>query len=127
MNIQLLRKTFTDKSTIGTLMFDSYTCDTLEPPEQLGILIPQGKYECNLSYSEKHGRVLLRVLGFDNNTREIHVGNSAKDTLGCILVGEYDQSTPDWISNSQKTFREFWDALCNCLKYDYVDITLEVL
>jgi hypothetical protein len=126
MRLVLSRKTYSDKSTIGTLTFDSFTCGTLELPQSSGQLIPVGVYDCRLDYSPKHGIILLRILGFDSNTREIHVGNSVIDTKGCILVGEYDQSTPDWISNSRYTYSLYWHALLELLKVDYMTLELEV-
>ena len=34
----------------------------------------------------------------------IHCGNSPKDTEGCILLGTYNQTTPDWITASRVAF-----------------------
>jgi hypothetical protein len=126
MKLSLSRKTYTDKSTIGTLTFDSFTCNTLELPKSSGQLIPAGIYDCRLDYSNAHGIVLLRIVNFDNDTREIHVGNSAVDTKGCILIGEYDQSMPDWISESRNTYHCYWNALLEELKTDFTGLTLEI-
>ena len=51
--------------------------------------IPTGTYHIIVNKSPKFGRDLPRLLevpGFDGIL--IHAGNTAKDTLGCILVGE---------------------------------------
>jgi hypothetical protein len=127
MKLVLTRKTFTDKSTIGTLTFDSFTCNTLELPQSSGQLIPAGTYACRIDYSDKHGIVLLRITGFDGDTREIHVGNSVVDTKGCILLGEYDPSMPDWISESRNTYHCYWNALLEELKTDFTGLDLQVL
>ena len=50
--------------------------------------IPRGSYECVYTYSNRFKKMLpllKDVPGFDGI--RIHSGNSAKDTLGCILVG----------------------------------------
>ena len=50
--------------------------------------IPCGSYECVYTYSNRFKKMLpllLNVKGFEGI--RIHSGNSAKDTLGCILVG----------------------------------------
>lgn len=73
--------------------------------------IPSGSYECVYTYSTRFKKMLpllLNVQGFDGI--RIHSGNSAKDTLGCILVGKNDKK--GWISNSR-----FWtDKLIQTMK-----------
>lgn len=73
--------------------------------------IPSGSYECVYTYSTRFKKMLpllLNVPGFDGI--RIHSGNSAKDTLGCILVGKNDKK--GWISNSR-----FWtDKLIQTMK-----------
>ena len=85
--------------TIGKLYMDGkYFCDTLE--DQVRDLtkerkipgrtaIPAGVYEIVVNVSPRFKRKLPRLLdvpGFDGIL--IHRGNTAKDTAGCILVGE---------------------------------------
>lgn len=51
--------------------------------------IPFGKYKIVITYSAKFKRelpLLLKVPSFEGI--RIHRGNTTKDTLGCILVGE---------------------------------------
>lgn len=73
--------------------------------------IPSGSYECVYTYSNRFKKMLpllLNVPGFDGI--RIHSGNSAKDTLGCILVGKNDKK--GWVSNSR-----FWtDKLIQSMK-----------
>lgn len=50
--------------------------------------IPSGRYKVVMSYSPKFKKVLpevLDIVGYSNV--RIHAGNTAKDTLGCVLPG----------------------------------------
>jgi hypothetical protein len=93
--------------TIGKLYVDGvYFCDTIEDTDR-GLrqdmplaeikrikvygetAIPIGEYRIIVNMSPTKKRLLPRlldVLGFDGIL--IHRGNTAKDSLGCILVGE---------------------------------------
>ena len=101
--------------TIGRLYVDgAYLCDTLEPPciemktdrpieEVLNnkallksikpCAIPEGEYRVSMTYSPKY-KTQLPLLTGDSRFNSlwqgirIHAGNTAKDTQGCILVGE---------------------------------------
>ena len=82
---------------------DKYFCDTLEPTwrdYEHGAYkvkgrsaIPEGRYAVVISYSPKFKQWLPILLGGPDFNRKwqgirIHAGNSAKDTEGCILVGQ---------------------------------------
>ena len=96
--------------TIGRLsIVDTYFCDTLEPPvlemktsvseedvlrspKKAEVLkpfaIPEGRYAVVITWSPKFKMwlpVLLGVPMFEGI--RIHMGNTVKDTQGCILVG----------------------------------------
>ena len=97
-----------------TYTSDKYLCDTLEPPciemkvdrtveEVLNdksllksikpCAIPEGEYRISMTYSPKYKRQLPLITGdsrFNSLWQgiRIHAGNTAKDTQGCILVGE---------------------------------------
>ena len=77
--------------------------------------IPSGSYECVYTYSNRFKKMLpllLNVKGFEGI--RIHSGNSAKDTLGCILVGKNNKK--GWVSDSRfwtnkliQTMKTAWD------------------
>lgn len=103
----LLKRIFRgDEYTIGHLYIDgNYYCDVLEDVDR-GLTddmseeeikkikvygktaIPKGTYKVEVTYSPKFKRylpILLNVKGFSGI--RIHSGNTAEDTLGCLLVG----------------------------------------
>ena len=95
-NLLIIRKTFTDDSTIGELFLNGEKmCDTLELPykdNQRSIsCIPAGEYSARLRYPRESGsRDYLHILVKDVPNRDyilFHRGNTAKDSRGCILVG----------------------------------------
>ena len=91
-----------------------YLCDTLEPPciemkvdrtveevqNDKSLLksikpcaIPEGEYRVSMTYSPRYKTQLPLITGdsrFNSLWQgiRIHAGNTAKDTQGCILVGE---------------------------------------
>lgn len=88
-----------DTYTIGVLMVDSEKfSDTLEDKVRdlksekkvYGeTAIPAGKYKVVMSMSSKFKRVMPYLENVPQFTGiMIHPGNTIKDTLGCILVGE---------------------------------------
>jgi hypothetical protein len=96
VNLLIIRDTFTDKSTIGKLFINGENfCDTLENPwldNQRNIsCIPEGQYKVRLRLArESATRDYLHLLVQDVPNRSyilFHRGNTAKDTSGCILVG----------------------------------------
>jgi hypothetical protein len=96
VNLLIIRDTFTEVSTIGNLFLDGeWLCDTLELPyidNQRSIsCIPAGHYKVRLRTArESATRDYLHLLVEDVPNRDyilFHIGNSAKDTRGCVLVG----------------------------------------
>ena len=108
INLLIIRDTLTDKSTIGTLYINGEKfCDTLENPwldNQRNIsCIPEGSYKVRLRLPrESATRDYLHLLVQDVPNRDwilFHRGNSAKDTSGCILVGNGREQ--DVVENSR--------------------------
>ena len=107
MELKLKRLYKKSDYTIGKLYVDGeYFCDTVEDTDR-GLsqdmknstidakkiygktAIPTGRYSVVLSYSNKFKKtlpLLKDVLGFSGV--RIHSGNTAEDSLGCIIVGE---------------------------------------
>tara|TARA_R110002012_G_scaffold268060_1_gene451969 strand:+ start:801 stop:1340 length:540 start_codon:yes stop_codon:yes gene_type:complete len=100
VNLLILRDYFTDESTLGELFLNGERfCDTLELPyrdNQRSIsCIPTGQYKVNLRTAKQSAtRNYLHLLVKDVKNRShilFHRGNTAKDTRGCILVGQGSQ------------------------------------
>ena len=108
VNLLIIRDTFTKESTIGKLFINGESfCDTLENPyinNQRNIsCIPEGEYKVRLRLArESATRDYLHLLVQDVPNRDwilFHRGNTAKDTSGCILVGNGREQ--DAVNNSR--------------------------
>ena len=108
INLLLIRDTFTEESTIGELFINGERiCDTLENPyldNQRNIsCIPEGEYPVRIRLPrESATRDYMHLLVKDVKDRDyilFHIGNTAKDTSGCILVGLGSQQ--DVVNNSR--------------------------
>ena len=86
-------------SPTGGGLEGTYFCDTLEPTwrdykngaykVKGRSAIPEGRYAVVISYSPKLKQWLPILLGVPKfKGIRIHAGNTAKDTEGCILVGQ---------------------------------------
>lgn len=139
LNLKLDRRYKCNGYTIGHLYVDGkYFCDTLEDADR-GLAdsmtdaeikakklksitaIPTGVYYINMGtksakfgdkpfYRQTCGGKLPRLLGvkgFDGIL--IHCGNTAKDTDGCILVGE--NKVKGQLINSRETFQRLYAVL----------------
>lgn len=129
MKLDLIRKEFTDHSTIGNLLIDNeFFCFTLEDavreikiPGQTAI--PYGSYNVITNYSNRFKRIMPlieSVPGFDGV--RIHTGNTDKNTEGCILIG-YRKGV-DKISESKLAFTAFMQRLTKGLKDGKVKIEI---
>lgn len=129
MELKVIRKIFSPKSTIGELFVDGeWECYTLEDvvrPDGVKVFgetaIPPGRYEVIINYSNRFKRQLPRLLevkGFEGIL--IHPGNTAVDTHGCLLVGE--TKGVDFIGNSRAAFNRLFAKLQTADK-----ITIEIV
>lgn len=107
MIVTLRRIAFKETYTIGKLYVDGiYVCDTVEDKDR-GLddsmseeeikkkkvygetAIPYGTYKVSITYSPKFKKNLPLVEGVKGFSGiRIHSGNTAKDSLGCIIVGK---------------------------------------
>lgn len=106
MELRLERKWIKPSYVIGRLYIDGkFFSNTLERPNRDlnkngkfdngeykvygNTCIPFGRYRIILNYSPKFKRVLPLLLDVPEFSGvRIHRGNTVKDTIGCILVGE---------------------------------------
>lgn len=128
MKLHIKRIARRDTYTIGKLYIDGlYFCDTCEDCDRglrqdmpldyikhtkvYGVTaIPTGNYKVILSYSPKFKKILpavLNVPGFEGI--RIHSGNTADDSLGCILVGE--NKVKGRVINSRVTMDKLMERL----------------
>lgn len=138
MKLTLKRIALRPTYTIGRLYIDGeYFCDTCEDKvrdtnkngwfdessKKYGLTaIPYGTYKVILSMSNRFKRVLPLLLDVPEFSGiRIHSGNSADDSLGCILVGENKQVGK--VLNSRKTEKK----LMKVLQATDEDIEIEII
>ncbi|MEM5807420.1 MAG: DUF5675 family protein [Candidatus Aenigmatarchaeota archaeon] len=133
MNLILKRYIYTDLATIGDLyqIIDNKLilfCNTLELPEinslqPKKICIPQGYYQIKITYSPKFKKNMPELINVpDRIGIRIHTGNTANDTDGCILVGQYNKTYgANYIANSKVTFEKLFNEL---IKYQENNIII---
>jgi hypothetical protein len=127
MNIRVLRKIFTEESTVGELSVNGkFECFTLEDKVRAVKIhgetaIPAGIYEVTITFSDKFQKPLPLLLNVPNFAGiRIHSGNTAADTEGCILVGT--TKSADNVGNSRVAFKALFAKIENALKKEKVFI-----
>ncbi len=139
MTLKLVRKYRKEKYTIGKLYVDGvYFCDVIEDRDRgledsMGLAeimskkrygetaIPYGTYKVEITYSPKYKRMMpevKNVKGFSGI--RIHSGNTAEDTLGCLIVGKNTQV--GMVTESRKTYSKLF-ALMKSEKDIIIEIT----
>ena len=97
MHIRVVREPSKNDTTLGSLFIDDHwQCHTLEDvirPRGEKVrnktAIPPGRYKLILSMSNRFKKIMPEVLNVPMFTGiRIHSGNTAKDTAGCLLVGQ---------------------------------------
>lgn len=144
MEIKVTREHFNEQCTIGSLSIEGdnlllYTledCDRrLSNTDDLGAIkqmkvfgstaIPYGRYEVAMTYSDRFKQVmplLLNVKGFEGI--RIHAGNTAADTLGCLLVGYQKDILNNRILQSRGAIAELYMLITEAVKKEKVFITI---
>lgn len=115
VNIEVIRKTFTDQSTEGELWLNDVRLGyTLEPrvdqSQGKPFAVPTGTYHWSKAFSQHFGFMVIKIFnipGFEDI--EIHPGNYPKDTHGCCLVGSTQGK--DFVGNSVVEFLTLLAAL----------------
>jgi hypothetical protein len=116
MELSLKRLYKTEKSTVGELkinnIFECYTLEDVERDVKIfgETAIPKGRYEVIISWSNRFKQfmpLLLNVPNFEGI--RIHTGNTAKNTLGCILVGK--TRSENQIGNSRIAYSNLFEKL----------------
>jgi hypothetical protein len=115
VQLTVQRTEFTAQSTCGELSVDgAFLCYTLELPNKDGLpgsCIPEGTYRVAIYPSPHFGREMPLLLGIpDRSEIEIHFGNDAAQTRGCILVG-ITHERPDWVGMSRVAFDALWGKI----------------
>ena len=128
MELQLIRKIKSAKSTVGELTVNGVkACFILEDVDR-GLTqdmpltelqskkvfgqtaIPTGRYEVTITFSNRFQRLLpllLNVPGFTGI--RMHPGNSAADTDGCLLPGTH--AGENWVYDSRIAFKKLCDVI----------------
>jgi hypothetical protein len=129
MKLELTRLVRTEKSTIGELYvngkFECYTLEDVERKEKVfgETAIDKGTYQVVVTYSnafKQNMPLLLNVPKFQGI--RIHSGNTAKNTLGCILVGQ--TRSVDFIGNSRSAYKSLFSKIKDAAKKEKIYITI---
>ena len=97
MHIRVMREPSINDTTLGSLFIeDHWQCHTLEDvirprgeKVRSKTAIPPGCYRIILTMSNRFKKIMPEVLNVPMFTGiRIHSGNTAKDTAGCLLVGQ---------------------------------------
>lgn len=128
MRTVLQRLTQSDNGTFGVWINDDRPLfATLELPwkdNQKDIsCVPAGTYHVAITFSNHFQKDVFLLSGVPNRDNvEIHVGNTVKDILGCIIVGmEYSMS--DYaIVNSKIAFTNLMNIMPSEFDLTIVDI-----
>ena len=132
MQIKIIRKWFTEKSTTGVLSINGIKCGfTLEDVARAeGVKIPgvtaapAGTYKVVNDYSEHFKKIMPHILNVPRfEGVRFHGGNKPEDTEGCILVGL--KKGEDSISMCQAVFDYLKGSIDEAMKNkEVVELTI---
>lgn len=132
MKIDVVRRWFNEKATIGEMFLDGdilrqcYTLeDVIRDVKVAGATaIPYGTYEVVINYSNRFKRLMPRLMNVPNYEGVlIHNGNTSDDTDGCILVGR-SIVNGNFIGESRGAFNELYGKLVEAQKHGKMYLTL---
>ena len=131
MKLTLQRYMFTNDYTMGLLFIDGlFFCDTIEDKFRGNDLsktkvygetcIPYGVYDVKITWSPKNKKYMPQIMNvpYFEGIR-IESGNTAKDSLGCVIVGI--KSKNGEVLDSRKTYNALLKRL-ETAKYIKIDI-----
>ena len=122
--VELMRIEESEQGTIGVLKIDKQVfCFTLEPSDMLNkanvSCIPVQQYKCERVQSPKFGNT-FEITNVPGRSQVLfHSGNTADDTLGCIILGSTVGKLRGQraVLNSGKTFERFMAIMINELVF----------
>jgi hypothetical protein len=123
MRIQVIRKWYSQISTIGVISVDGVKCGfTLEDVARAeGVKIPNhtaipaGEYEVVNDYSERFKKIMPHILDVKNfEGVRIHKGNRTSDTTGCLICGL--QKGQDLVYNCDPTYDYIFHSIDQAMK-----------
>ncbi len=132
MELRLIRKWFTEQSTIGTFHIDgAYYFYSLEDcVREPGVKIPKktaigaGRYPVVIDFSKRFQRMMPHILDVPMfEGIRIHILNVSTETEGCIGLGQ--TRGKDFIGQSGPAFNVFFPILEEGLKQGKCWITIE--
>ena len=119
--VKIKRIAFKDKYTIGTISVDGlFISDSIEDTVRVlnsiedkvysETAIPAGTYNADIYFSKKFGYKVIRLFNVPYFSGiYIHKGNTAKDSLGCIIVGYNDKK--GWLSRPTEALNKLIEAV----------------
>lgn len=123
MEMTVIRKTFTEKTTIGELWINGqYECETLEDRTRApGVKVPKetsipyGRYRVVIDFSMRFQKDSPHILDVPMFTGiRIHAGNTEVDTEGCLILGLVSEQ--DKVLYSRHAVSHFTRVLESALK-----------
>ena len=135
MEIKVIRKVFTEISTIGELYINGkFECFTLEDKDRKlesggqkvysKTAIPRGEYNLVMSFSNRFQKYLPEIQNVPQFAGiRIHSGNTSADSEGCILLGT--TKSVDFVGNSKVAVAAFIKQIQSVEKKEKITIEIE--
>jgi hypothetical protein len=135
MEIKVIRKVFTEISTIGELYINGkFECFTLEDKDRklesggqkvyAKTAIPRGEYNLVMSFSNRFQKYLPEIQNVPQFAGiRIHSGNTSAHSEGCILLGT--TKAVDFVGNSKVAVAAFIKQIQAVEKKEKITIEIE--